>query len=805
MNILASWNWLNELVDLKGLTPDAVAARVSLSGPGIEKLLPQGADLDHVVVGRIQSIEPHPNADKLRVTKVDIGGEVATIVCGGSNIEASQWVAVAKIGSRVRWHGEGDLIELKPIEIRGIASEGMICAANEIGLAEAFPHADREILDLGTMLPATVWKAGTPLAEALELTDTLMDTEITTNRPDAMGMHGFAREVAVIMERALTLPAVASIEEGAEALSVSIQGERDGKPLCSRFMAVKLNGVTVGPSPWWLKRRLLAAGLRPINTLVDITSYLVLEQAQPLHAYDAAKVNGCLRAAPVEKKTEFVALDGQTYTLEPGTLAIHDDTGPIGIAGVMGGASTAVSETTTSVIFEAATFDDVSVRRTSRALNISSDAAKLFEKGLSSEAPASALARAVELCLALAGGSVVSRVADARPQAYVSAQFSIQEDLARSMMGVPMEGTTMQSILERLGFQVERKDGMLSATVPWWRDHDIEDGRDLVEEIARVYGYANMPAVFPAGLSPVPSDPSFAFETRLRRLLKGFGGTETMAYSFASRQDLEKTGLAPEACLAVQNPLSQDHEFMRPSLLPSMLAAVVENQERTSEFCLFELSRVYLWNPAKAPLPEEHDRLAVAITAGDEGWLRAKGIAEAVVQELGVHGGAWERIEDEGMWHPGRSLRYTLKGETLFTVGELHPKMAEAWKIDARVGLVDGDVAALRRFAAKAKAYQPLPLYPSVERDLALVVSEQVTIGELQQAMREALAASGLLQDVVWFDTYRGKGLEEGKKSEAFHLVFRAEDRTLATEEVDRALETLLAHLLQVAGATVRA
>lgn len=785
MNILASWNWLNELVDLKGLTPDVVAARVSLSGPGIEKLIPQGKDLDQVVVGRIQSIEPHPNADKLRVTKVDIGGAVATIVCGGSNIAEGQWVAVAKIGAKVRWHGEGDSIELKPIEIRGVASEGMICAANEIGLADAFPHGDREILDLGKELPAQEWKAGTPLAEALDLTDVLLDTEITTNRPDAMGMFGFAREVAVIMERPLTLPLSQDIEEGKEALSVSVSGEREGKPLCSRFMAVKLDGVTVGTSPWWLKRRLLAAGLRPINTLVDITNYLVLEQAQPLHAYDAAKVQGSLRAAPVEKQTKLLALDGQTYTLEPGMLAIHDDTGPIGIAGVMGGASTAVSEATTSVIFEVATFDDVSIRRTARALNISSDASKLFEKGLSSEAPTVALARVVELCQALAGGTVVSEVADVRPNAYEPAAFSITEVLAQSIIGVPMEGATMQSILERLGFEVVRKNGLLTATVPWWRDHDIEDGRDLVEEIARVYGYANMTPVFPAGMSPVPSHPSFAFETRLRRALKGFGATETMGYSFVSRQDLEKTGLQADAALKLQNPLSQDHEFMRPSLIPSMLAAVVENQERAHDLHLFELSRIYDWNPKKAPLPEERDRLAIALVHGDDVWAEAKGVAEALLLELGIHGGAWSRVENEAVWHPGRSIRYTLEGEVLMTIGELHPKMAEAWKIDVRVGLVDGDVEALARHAASAKAYQPLPQFPGVERDLALVVDERVTIGSIQEALMTKLEHAGLLRDVEWFDTYRGKGLEEGKKSEAFHLRFRADDRTLSSEEVD--------------------
>jgi phenylalanyl-tRNA synthetase beta chain len=367
-----------------------------------------------------------------------------------------------------------------------------------------------------------------------------------------------------------------------------------------------------------------------------------------------------------------------------------------------------------------------------------------------------------------------------------------------------MDGATMQTILERLGFEVVRANGVLSATVPWWRDHDIEDGRDLVEEIARVYGYANMPPVFPAGISPVPSDPSFAFEARLRRLLKGFGATETMGYSFVSRQELEKTGLQAETTLKLQNPLSQDHEFMRPSLIPSMLAAVVENQERAHELRLFELSRVYHWNPAQAPLPEERERLAIALVNGNDVWAEAKGMAEAVLQELGISGGSWSRVEQASVWHPGRSIEYRLNGEALMTAGELHPKMAETWKIDVRVGLVDGDVEALARHAASAKAYQPLPQFPSVERDLALVVPEQVTIGSIQALFLTKLDHAGLLREVTWLDTYRGKGLEEGKKSETIHLVFRATDRTLSSEDVDALMTQATELAKRELGAVIR-
>ena len=802
MNILASWKWLNELVDLKGLTADDVAARVSLSGPGIEKLIPSAKAFEKMVVGCIESIEPHPQADRLRVTKVNIGTSSVAIVCGGSNLEVGQYVAVALIGAMVKWHGEGDLIELKPIEIRGVASEGMICAASEIGLGDAFPETDEKgILDLGKARLEYLWKAGVPLAEALGLSDEIvMDAEVTTNRPDAMGMEGFAREVAAILDRPLTLPPVSPIAEGSESLEAYVQGDREGKPLCSRFMLVKLDGVTVGPSPWWLQQRLIAAGLKPMNTLVDITNYVMLEMAQPMHVYDAHKIDGAFTVAPA-KEGNIEALNKQTYALKPSMLAIHDERGPIGIAGIIGGARTVVSDQTTSVIFEAAIFDEVSIRRTSRALDVMTDASKLFEKGLSTQSPTRALARAVELCLTLAGGRVVSKMTDVVASPYAPTVFTISEQDVVRMIGVELTGETMEEILTRLGFGVVRKDGLIAATTPWWRDHDIEDGRDLVEEIARVYGYANMSPVFPAGMSPVSSDPSFAFERRLRDAGKGYGFTELMSYSFVSREQLERTYISADTCQRVLNPLSQDAEFMRPSLLPSMLQAIVDNQERATELRLFELSRVYLARPDAPELPQEVDVFIGAILCKEEAWLEAKGLAEAMLLELGITMGTWERVTDDARLHPGRSLRYALNGATLISVGELHPQLAEAWKIERRLGLVQATLADLQQAAASSKAYQPIPAFPEIVRDLAVDVQELVEIAQTQQMIAKEGA---LIESVVWLDTYRGQGLAKGRKSLTFRLIFRATDRTLSSEEVDTMMKSVRERLTKELGASFR-
>lgn len=787
MNILASYRWLQDYVDLKDIKPEAFAARVSLSGPGIERLYPQGQELEGVVVGKILAIEPHPQADKLRITKVDVGQKTLTIVCGGSNIAVDQWVPVAMIGARVRWHGEGDLIELKPIEIRGVASEGMICAANEIGLGEAFPHGEREILDLGLALGSSHFKVGESLAACLELADdTVMDIEVTTNRPDAVGMVGLAREAAAILERPFLWKENNKIAAGKAGLGVEVK-EQD---VCSRFMAVKIDGVNSRPTPWWMKRRLMSAGLRPIHLLADITNYIMLELGQPMHAYDADKLQGDLIVRRAKEGETMLALDGKTYVLPSSALVIADQAAPVAVAGIMGSEPSSVDQETTSVIFEAATFDEVSIRRTARALNLYSDAQVRFEKGLSTQMPPYALARAVELCLELAGGRVTSSVFNHESSAYKPLSFSIHEDDVRSRMGVHVSADEMVSTLARLGFGVSFEKGILKAQVPWWRDHDIESGSDLVEEIARVYGYARIPAIFPFGMAGSSVDPLIAYENKLRQFAKGTGLVEVFTYSFVSRQMLEKAGFDPSVCLRVQNPLSGDFEFMRTSLLPSLLDVVAENQERVKQAAYMEMASVYLptvegWSA----LPQETRELACAyITEDESAWKRAKGFIEAWCDEQGINGVTWKRLEDDAFWHPGRSVQAYIGSALLATVGEVHPTIASAYKFNGRVALVHATLAGLLAYSHPAKTYVPLPQFPEAKRDVAYVVDERV---EVQDVMRVLRDSSVYITQLEWFDTYRGKGVNDGKKSVAFHVTFSVLDRTLEAAEVESEMARL--------------
>lgn len=808
MNILASYEWLKEYVDLKE-TPEQFAARVSLSGPGVERLYPQGEDLSLVVLGQIKNVGPHPQADKLRLVSVDVGEkQPLSIVCGGSNLEANQWVAVAKIGAKVKWHGEGDVVELKPIEIRGEKSEGMICAASEIGLFDAFPHGEKEIMDLGwvqQMGKKSSLKAGTPLATVLGLaSDTVMDIEITTNRPDAAGMVGLAREASAILKRPFLwkspkLPKLSQKKSSVAPLTVTIHD----KKLCPRYLAAQVEDVTVGHSPWWLKRRLLSAGLRPLDVIVDITNYVMLELGQPLHAFDADKIVGGLHVRKAKQGEQLAALDGKTYELDETMLVIADSEKPVAVAGVMGGEATSISKDTRTVIFEAATFDPVSVRRTARKLNLYSDAQLRFEKGLSVQAPPEALARALELCAELTGARV-SSIVDKETTPYKPLSYKMNVDELTSLMGVSLPKTETVSTLKRLGFGVTLKGKTLTAVVPWWRDHDIESGRDLVEEVARIYGYTNIPAVFPLGITPKKIDPELVWEQRVRQFAKGAGLTETYTYSFVSRQLLERAGYSSDRLLRIQNPLSSDFEFMRTTLLPSLLAVADENRERFSEQRLFEVAHVYY--PKKqdwSELPDECLELGALFFGQEQAWKEAKGFVELLMQDLGIQQVRWQSLTTDSFWHPGRSAQAFLGDLLLGTVGELHPRIAANYKFEQRVALVDLPLETLFAAAKQGKRAEPIPVYPEAKRDLALVVDRDTEVQTLIQHILQNKTLHNI-KSVEWFDTYRGSSLPSDKKSVAFHVTLVHPERTLETKEVDEVMQEIVNALKERFNAEVR-
>jgi phenylalanyl-tRNA synthetase beta chain len=811
MNSLVSYSWLSDYVDLSKITPDEFAKRMSLCGPAVEKIVPRDADLDRVVVGRIKAIKPHPNADKLRLVTVDIGKRSIDLVCGGTNLEDGQWVAVALVGAKVRRHGEGDLIELKPAEIRGVKSEGMICSANEIGLFDAFPHADRQILDLGKAIPKLNVKPGTPLADLLGLTgDVVMDIEVTANRVDAMGLVGMAREASAILGRRMRVTSHESrvtspkSKSGSHALTPSrphapVYVTVHDKNLCPRYMAVRINGVTNGASPWWMKQRLMSAGHRPISTLVDITNYVLLESAQPMHVFDVKKMAHGAKGAEIHvrlaKKGEKIkALDGKTYDLDVKSLVIADAKHPVAVAGVMGGEATGVDDSTTDIIFECATFDPVSVRRTSRRLNLYSDSQLRFEKGLSTESVPPAMARAIELTLDLCGGDVAGPAVDVRAGGYKARAFSISAEDVAARIGVDLPIAKQVKILKDLGFRVAVKGKTMAATIPWWRDHDIEASVDLTEEIARVYGYGNIPARLPVGdLPPRKPDAELFWEDKVKVIAKGAGLTEAYSYSFVSDDLYRKADFNPAVCLKVQNPLSEEFVNMRTSLLPSMLQIVSENAERSKEQRVFEVANVYvrasgIGHRAWKDLPDEQLQLAGAFLDGEESWKGAKGFVEHLLDELGIKGVSWRRISEQGFWHTGRSVQAFVGEKLLATVGEVDPRIRANFKIDGRLALVECPLEEVFALAKTANAYEAPSPFPDSKRDLAIVVPHDVEYGDVARTIKEI---DPIVQTVEWFDTYEGKGVPAGKKSLAIHLTFSSREKTLTTEEVDGLMERI--------------
>lgn len=805
MNSLVSYDWLKEYVKLKE-TPEQFAARVSLSGPAVEKIYPQGADLENVVVGRVVELKAHPNADKLKIALTDVGlDKPLHIVCGGSNLLKDQWVAVALLGAKVKWHGQGEPIVLEPVEIRGVPSEGMICASTEIGLGDAFQNSERMILDLGAELG---WndaahpkppKTGTPLADALGLfNDAVMDIEVTSNRPDCMGMVGMAREAAAILDRPFlwqepTLPkAVAKV---AKSKGAAVPVRISAKKHCPRYMAAKISGVKVGPSPWWLKRRLMSAGLRPINNIVDISNYVMLETGQPTHIFDAATVKGGIDVRLARMGEKLQALDGKTYDLDDTILLIADDEKPIALAGVMGGERTGTTVKTADVIIECATFDPVCIRRGARKLNLQSDAQLRFEKGLSTAALPEAMARTVGLVLELAGGELAGPVTDVGATKYKPLHFSTTVDEVDSLIGVKLPKSEMVERLRRLGFKVKAVGKTIKAEVPWWRDKDIELGRDLVEEIARLEGYANIPGAIPFGLKPRPMSSDLVWEKQARDILRGAGLTEVYTYSFVPQELLAKADYDAKHMLHVQNPLTQEFEIMRTTLLPSILQVAADNMERFPEQRLFEVSNVYYPKTGNdgregwMDLPSEQLELSMLFLGMPEPWRAAKGAVEHLFAEMGIRDVEWRRLDDDSFWHPGRTVQAYLGEKILATVGELSPKLAKNFKFESPVGLVDLPFGKVAEHASASKTYVPLPAFPEAKRDLAVVVDYRVEFADLEKAIR---AVAPLLIAVDWFDTYRGDKLPGDKKSVAMHLTFAAPDRTLESKEVDAFMDTIL-------------
>lgn len=823
--MLISKKWIQEFVATpKSLTDAKLAQKITLSTVEVESVRDQAATLEHVVVGVIESVSAHPNADKLRVCHVDVGVRLVQIVCGGTNVAPGMKVAVALPGAWVKWHGEGELVEIKKTKLRGEESEGMICSSNEIGLSQT--EGDHEIRDLGG-LEANV---GTPLATALGLDDVIFDIEhkSLTNRPDLMGHYGMAREIAALTKSKLASYEPKKIGAGK---GVRLSVEIEDADACPRYMAVAMDGVVVEASPDWMKRRLEACGVRSVNNVVDVTNYVMLELGQPMHAFDAdvlgpstgsgqVPISIVVRAAhPKEKMT---ALDEKTYQLDPSMILITDGEKPMAIAGVMGGEGSGVSEKTTRIVFESANFNPVSVRKTSTKLALRSESSARFEKSLDPNLCERALRRAVELMAEVSPGArVASKVIDeyARPPKLTT--VSLTADLVNQRLGTEIPAKEMEEILERLGFLVKAaprlkpgatKGGAMQVTIPSWRaTKDVSIIEDVIEEIARMWGYDKIESSLPSfSIAPPVEDPVRDLAREVRRAMSlGLGATEVYRYAFVAPQILETLGFTPKDHLKLANPLAEDRPYLCQSLVPNLFDTVVINHRTFPVVSVFEIARVFLGavkgdeDGQGGTLPAQPYHFGIAYSAqGDESpMVELRRQVETTLRAAGFDVAFREMAEPVGWMHPSRAAEIFVGGKKYGMLAEARPDVAQTLGIDRRVAIVEMNLTMLAAIEKTPTVFSPIPQYPDAKRDLAFTVAERTTAAAIESAVRKALV---LLVEYVLFDIYRGRGVEEGQKSMAVHLTFRSLEKTLGAQEVDEEINKIRRVLEKEFGAIMR-
>ncbi len=795
--MLVSRKWLTNFITIpKGFSAEEIAEKVTLQTVEVEGVQSHGQQLAGVVIGIVTSVQPHPDADRLRVAIVSDGSTEYDVVCGGANLQQGMKVAFAKVGATVRWHGEGELVELKPIKIRGQQSEGMICASNEIGIEHLHPCADGDITDLSGLAA----EVGTPLAEALGMDDTIfdIDNKSMTHRPDLWGHYGLARELAAIFNVPLQPYKTPAIRAGRKhRLQASIAATQQ----CSRYMAVAVDGVTVEPSPAWLASQLEAVGVRSINVIVDITNYVMLELGQPMHAFDSKAIaGGTITIAQAEAGQQFTTLDEQEHQLTADDVVIRDDKKILALAGIMGGVDSGVSDDTTTVVFESATFDPISIRQTATRLGIRTESSARFEKGLDPQMAEQALRRAVELLQQIQSNvQVVSKVVDVGD--WDDTPVVIDVDTAwlnRRIGGQPLTDQVITDSLKSIGFGVKKskKKGELTISVPSWRaTGDIAIAEDIVEEVARLHGFDAITGHLPAlPITPPVGNNERQLETSIIDQLVGAGGCyQVETYSFVNEATVGLFGTTPQQHIALANAIATDQTLLRTTLVQNLVKAVADNARYFDDIRLCEIGRVFLPQPGSyarstdggVMLPDQPKRLTVVVAAADDDqpFTTAKGMAETVLRSLGFDFYFDTTPDVLPPWaEPGRSIGVVVDGKALGVVTELKRGIGTAHDIDWPVGIIDLDVTALAACLRKPTTYTPAAKYPAVVRDMAIVVPDSVSWGQVAKTVRSA--GQPLVEAVELFDIFTGGTIAVDHKSLAFHVTYQADDRTLTAEEV---------------------
>ena len=798
-----SRKWLTDYVDVTEVNNKDYCDRMTDTGSKVEGFEVLADDIDNVVVGKITKITKHENSDHLQICMLDVGEESEIqIVTGAQNVFEGAVVPVAKAPAKL----PGDVV-IKAGKLRGVESNGMLCSIAELGLTtHDMPTAiENGIFILNDLDEAVNFTLGMDIKEALMLSDDVVEFEITPNRPDCLSVIGLARESAASFDKELNIPTpkvngTADGDKIENYIKVDIESS-----LCKRYSARVVKNIKIEPSPLWLRMRLRASGVRPINNIVDITNYVMLEYGQPMHAFDYKCLDGSHIIVREAGEGEcFKSLDDIDHTLKAGMLVISDEKKAVALAGVMGGANSEITDETKTVVFESANFDGPSVRVTSRALGMRTESSARFEKGIDEEATIPAIERACELVELLGAGDVVDGIIDVYPNKKAVREIKLECDRINSFLGTNISKEEMIRILTSLTFKVEND----TVYVPSYRD-DVEGMQDVAEEIARIYGYNEIETTnVVASLTQGERTPRQAYDVKVKDTLCAMGLYEINTFSFISPKYYDKICMPKDDkrrnSVVISNPLGEDTSVMRTTSMPSMLEVLSKNHNlKNEEAMLYEVATIYLPNEDKTKLPEEPKEIAIGMY-GSVDFYDLKGVIEGLLDNCGIKGYYVRAEENDPSFHPGRCAKIYANNDTCLGIfGEIHPLVSANYSFTKRVyvGVLDFE-AMFDNHIAESK-YTPLPKFPALTRDFSFVCDESLEVGTIEGVMKKA--GVKLLESVKLFDIYRGAQVGENKKSVSFSVSLRASDRTLNDEEADGAVKKILKALEKELGITLRA
>ncbi len=794
--------WLKDYSDID-VDIKELSEIFTMTGSKVEGYEIKGDNIKNVVVGKILEIEKHPDADKLVVTKVDVKNEILQIVTGAKNIKKGDIIPIAKIGSEL----PGD-IKIKKGSLRGVESCGMMCSIGELGLTlEDMPN---QIEDGIMILPKEYEsKLGEDIVDVLDLRDNIIEFEITPNRPDCLSVEGLGRETAVSLNKEYKNP-----NEKIDKLNIDkkdkIEGLKvtiDAPDLCYRYVARVVKNIVIKESPDWMRKRLKACGIRPINNIVDITNYVMLEMGQPMHAFDINSIANKHIIVRRAKDGEILkTLDGIDRKLDNSMLVISDEKKIDAVAGVMGGENSEIEKNTNMVVFESAVFNGGSVRMTAKRLGLRTEASSRYEKGLPQENALRAVNRAVELVELLGAGEAIDGVIDEYPEKQKEIKIEFNPNRINSLLGINVSEDEMVNILNKL--DIKLIDGYC---IPPYYRQDLEQEADIAEEILRIYGYDKLESSLDNSGNTVGGRSIYQkMEDNIKNMLVNKGFSEICTYGFINPDDLAKSNILENSelykeVIKIRNPISEDYSIMKTSVIPTVMKTISTNYaKKNSNLKLFEYAKVYKnkSNIENNELPDEKQILTIAITGKEEKFYDLKGIVENVLETVNLNRYDISRYTENTSYHPGKTAIIKIGNDPIIIMGQIHPIVQENYDISDKVYIAEINMKKLEKYSKKEKKYVPIPKYPAVERDIAVLVDEKVEVLKIEKIIKAK--AKKIIETVDLFDIYRNEKIGENKKSVAYAIKFRAKDRTLNDEEISEVMEKIIKALEDELGAELR-